>query len=127
MRKTLDEEKGTVVTGLLLLRYAGAALLLGLVFSTALFLFEGRDEKVKSNILAELAGNRMQPSLIKYGLSKAPEEKLVVWNEDETRVASLQVPLPTDDVVFYWIMPTPTFDPESPRDNMEEPHQGEDG
>jgi hypothetical protein len=57
---------------------------------------------------SRLVAQSDDPSLIRYGLVKVPEEAVTVPKKSQTQLAVLQVPVESEDVIFYWVSSLPT-------------------
>ncbi len=62
----------------------------------------------EKDFFSRLAAQSDDPSLVRYGLVKAPEEAVTVPKKDQTQLAVLRIPVESEDVIFYWVSSLPS-------------------
>lgn len=89
--------------------YAGTAVLILLVTVILLMQFylpgeswEGKDS------FTRLVAQSDDPSLIRYGLAQVPQEPVTVPKKSQAQLAVLQVPVESEEVIFYWVSSLPS-------------------
>lgn len=59
------------------------------------------------DLFSRLVAQSDDPSLIRYGLVKAPEEAVNVSEKNQAQFAVLKIPVRSEDVIFYWVSSLP--------------------
>lgn len=57
---------------------------------------------------SRLVAQSNDPSLVRYGLVKAPVESVTIPEKDRSQLAALRVPIESEDVIFYWVSSLPS-------------------
>ena len=115
LRSRLDEEETKRFPLLMRISYAGAALVVAL----ALLLLVSRPftRAPEEKPFNELLARSTDPSLVRYGVKEAPEAAVSIRRENRGRMAVMEMPVESDEVIFYWVVTL------SPPEDEEDPEQ----